>query len=126
MTRYFYNLNHGKLRKLLFDFKTNKSLFDRQYYFVIRTVKRMMIFETCLFVVMVVLTYLFVFGLFTVYPSQGKIMIISLICGLLIELTLSLFFELLLAILMIFRKNQTIVIIIDYLNRLLSYKMLSP
>ena len=126
LTRYFYNLDNGKQRKLLFDFKTNRKLFDKQYFNVIKKIKRMMIFETCLFVVMVVLTYLFVFGLFTVYPSQGKIMIISLICGLILELALTLFFELLLAILMIFRKNQIIVIIIDYLNRLLSYKMLSP
>ena len=75
---------------------------------------------------MIVLTYIFAFGLFTVYPSQGKVMLVSLICGLVLELGLSFIVELLLAILMIFRKNQIIVIIIDYLNRLLSYKMLSP
>ena len=34
--------------------------------------------------------------------------------------------ELLIAILFICRKNHVIVVIIDYMNRMLSYKMLSP
>ena len=126
LTRYFYNLNNGKLRKLLFDFKTNKKAFDKQYFYVLKKNKKMMIFETILFFIMAVLTYIFSFGLFTVYPSQGKSMVVSLICGLVFDIGLSLILELLLAIFIIFKKNQNIVIIIDYLNRLLSYKMLSP
>ena len=126
LTRYFYNLNNGKLRKLLFDFKTNKKAFDKQYFYVLKKIKRIMIIETILFFTMAVLTYIFSFGLFTVYPSQGKSMIVSLIFGLVIDFGLYFFLELLLAIFIIFKKNQNIVIIIDYLNRLLSYKMLSP
>ena len=126
LTRYFYNLDSGKVRKLLYEFKTNKKAFDKHYFIVLRNVKRMMIIETVLFIIMVILSYIFSFGLFTIYPSQGKIMNISLICGIILEVGLSIFFELLLAILIIFRKNHIIVIIIDYLNRLLSYKMLSP
>ena len=126
LTRYFYNLNNGKLRKLLFNFKTNKKAFDKQYFYVLKKNKKMMIFETILFFIMAVLTYIFSFGLFTVYPSQGKSMVVSLICGLVFDIGLSLILELLLFIFIIFKKNQNIVIIIDYLNRLLSYKMLSP
>ena len=126
LTRYFYNLDSGKLRKLLFDFKTNKKLFDKNYFYVLQMIKKMMIFETILFAIMLVLTYIFSFGLFTVYPSQGKTMIISFVSGIVLEIGISFILELLLSVLMIFRKNHIIVIIIDYLNRLLSYKMLSP
>ena len=126
LTRYFYNLDNGKLRKLLYELKTNKKAFDKHYFYVLQCVKRMMIIETIFFFIMIILSYIFSFGLFAVYPSQGKVMIISLICGIIIEIGLSLFLELLIAILIIFRKNHIIIIIIDYLNRFLSYKMLSP
>ena len=85
-----------------------------------------MIIETVFFALLIVINYIFIFGLFVIYPSQGKIMVISLIFGIIITIGLSLFFEILLAILFIFRKNEVIAIIIDYLNRLLSYVMLSP
>ena len=126
LTRYFYNLDNGKLRTLLFEFKTNKKAFDKHYFNTIKTIRYMMIVETILFFIMAPLTYIFVFGLFAVYPSQGKIMFISLICGIVIDLLFSLLLELLIALLYICRKNHVIVVIIDYLNRLLSYKMLSP
>ena len=126
LTRYFYNLGNGEIRNLLYEFKTNKKTFDKHYFNVLQKIKKVMIIETGLFIVMIVLSYIFSFGLFAIYPPQGKVMIISLICGIIIELGLTLVLELLLAILIIFRKNHIIVIIIDYLNRLLSYKMLSP
>ena len=126
LTRYFYNLDNGKVRKLLYEFKTNKKAFDKHYFYVLKNIQRMMIIETIFFFIMIILSYIFSFGLFAVYPSQGKVMIISLICGIIIEVGLSLLLELLIAILFIFKKNHIIVIIIDYLNRLLSYKMLSP
>ena len=54
-----------------------------------------MIIETGLFIVMIVLSYIFSFGLFAIYPPQGKVMIISLICGIIFELGLTLVLELL-------------------------------
>ena len=119
-------MGNGEIRNLLYEFKTNKKIFDKHYFNVLKKIKKVMIIETGLFIVMIVLSYIFSFGLFAIYPPQGKVMIISLICGIIIELGLTLVLELLLAILIIFRKNHIIVIIIDYLNRLLSYKMLSP
>ena len=125
-TRYFYNLESGKLRNLLYEFKTNKKSFDKHYFYSLKKIRNMMIFETILFFLMAILTYIFVFGLFAVYPSQGKIMFVSLIFGILIDLALNFVLELLIAILFICRKNHVIVVIIDYMNRMLSYKMLSP
>ena len=54
-----------------------------------------MIFETILYFFMAALTYIFVFGLFAVYPSQGKIMFVSLIVGIVIDLALNFALELL-------------------------------
>ena len=125
-TRYFYNLESGKLRNLLFEFKTNKKSFDKHYFYSLKKIRNMMIFETILYFFMAALTYIFVFGLFAVYPSQGKIMFVSLIVGIVIDLALNFALELLIAILFLCRKNHVIVVIIDYMNRILSYKMLSP
>ena len=126
LTRYFYNLESGKVRNLLFEFKTNRKTFDKHYFNVLKKIKHMMIFETILFFFMAALTYIFVFGLFAVYPSQGKTMFVSLICGIIIDIALQIILELLIALLYLCRKNHIIVVIIDYANRLLSYKMLSP
>ena len=126
LTRYFYNLDSAKIRNLLFEFKTNKKSFDKHYFYVLKKIRNMMIFETILFFFMAVLTYIFVFGLFAVYPSQGKSMFVSLIVGIVIDLALNFVLELLIAVLYLFRKNHVVVVIIDYANRLLSYKMLSP
>ena len=126
LTRYFYNLDSAKIRNLLYEFKTNKKAFDKHYFYVLKKIRNMMIFETILFFFMAILTYIFVFGLFAVYPSQGKSMFVSLIVGIVIDLALNFVLELLIAILYLFGKNHVIVVIIDYANRLLSYKMLSP
>ena len=125
-TRYFYNIENGKVRNLLYEFKTNRKSFDKHYFNLLKKVRNMMIFETILFFLMAALTYIFVFALFAVYPSQGKTMFVSLICGIAIDLLLNFVLELLMAILFICRKNHVIVVILDYANRLLSYKMLSP
>ena len=126
LTRYFYNLDNGKVRYLLYEFKTNRISFDKHYFIILKKIKRMMIIETVLFFVMAVLSYIFVFGLFAVYPPQGKTMFVSLIVGVVLDLLLSFLMELFIAILFICRKNHVIVILLDYLNRLMSYKMLSP
>jgi hypothetical protein len=125
-TRYFYNIDNGKVRTLLFEFKTNRKSFDKHYFNLLKKVRNMMIIETILFFLMVALTYIFVFGLFAVYPSQGKTMFVSLIFGIAIDLLLNFLLELLMAVLYVCRKNHVIVVIIDYANRLLSYKMLAP
>ena len=125
-TRYFYNLTYGEIRKLLYEFKTNKNEFDKHYFNVMKKVKYMMIFETALIFLILILTYIFSFGFFAVYPVQSKIMLVSFICGIILDYFIYILFELLIAILFIFKKNESIVLIIDYLNRLLSYKMLSP
>ena len=126
LTRYFYNLDSAKLRTLLYEFKTNKKAFDKHYFIILKKIRNMMIVETIIFFIMAALTYIFVFGLFAVYPSQGNTMFVSLICGIVIDLLFSIILELLIAVLYLFRKNHVIIVIIDYLNRLLSYKMLSP
>ena len=125
-TRYFYNIDNGKVRTLLYEFKTNRKSFDKHYFNLLKKVRNMMIVETILFFLMAALTYIFVFGLFAVYPSQGKTMFVSLICGIAIDLLFNFLLELLIAVLYICRKNHIIVVVIDYANRLLSYKMLSP
>ena len=91
-----------------------------------KKVKYMMIFETALIFLILILTYIFSFGFFAVYPVQSKIMLVSFICGIILDYFIYILFELLIAILFIFKKSESIVLIIDYLNRLLSYKMLSP
>ena len=126
LTRYFYNLENGEVRYLLYEFKTNKKSFDKHYFNILKKIKNMMIIETILFIIMSALSYIFVFGLFAVYPSQGKTMFISLICGVVIDFLLQFIFEIFITILFMCRKNHVIVILLDYLNRLLSYKMLSP
>ena len=126
LTRYFYNLDSGTVRNLLYEFKTSKKSFDKHYFKILKKIQNMMIFETILFAIMAILTYIFVFGLFAVYPSQGKIMFVSLICGIIIDFLLCFIFELFITILYICRKNQVLVVLLEYLNRLLSYKMLSP
>ena len=125
-TRYFYNIDNGKVRTLLYEFKTSRKSFDKHYFNLLKKVRNMMIVETILFFLMAALTYIFVFGLFAVYPSQGKTMFVSLICGIAIDLLFNFLLELLIAVLYICRKNHIIVVVIDYANRLLSYKMLSP
>ena len=126
LTRYFYNLENGEVRYLLYEFKTSKKSFDKHYFNILKKIKNMMIIETILFVIMAALSYIFVFGLFAVYPSQGKTMFISLICGIIFDFLLHFIFEIFITILFIYRKNHVIVILLDYLNRLLSYKMVSP
>jgi len=126
ITRYFYNLDNGRVRHLLYEFKTSKKSFDKHYFIILKKIKYMIIFETILFFVMTVLSYIFVFGLFAVYPPQGKTMFVSLIVGVVFDLLLSFLCELFIAILFICRKNNVLVILLDYMNRLMSYKMLSP
>ena len=126
LSRYFYNLDNGDVRYLLYEFKTNKKSFDKHYFNILKKIRNMMVVETILFFVMSILTYIFVFGLFAVYPAQGKTMFVSLICGIAIDLLSSLLIEVFITILFICRKNNVIVILLDYLNRLISYKMLSP
>ena len=126
LTRYFYNLENGEVRYLLYEFKTSKKSFDKHYFNILKKIKNMMILETILFFIMAILSYIFVFGLFAVYPSQGKTMFISLIFGIIFDFLLHFIFEVFITVLFICRKNHTIVILLDYLNRLLSYKMLSP
>ena len=126
LTRYFYNLENGEVRYLLYEFKTSKKSFDKHYFNILKKIKTMMIIETILFFIMAILSYIFVFGLFAVYPSQGKTMFVSLIFGIIIDFLLHFIFEIFITILFIGRKNHVIVILLDYLNRLLSYKMLSP
>ena len=126
LSRYFYNLENGEVRYLLYEFKTNKKSFDKHYFSILKKMQNMMIIETILFFIMAILTYLFVFGLFAVYPSQGKVMFVSLICGVIIDLLINFLIEVFLTVLFICRKNSVIVVLLDYLNRLLSYKMLSP
>jgi hypothetical protein len=84
-TRYFYNIDNGKVRTLLYEFKTSRKSFDKHYFNLLKKVRNMMIVETILFFLMAALTYIFVFGLFAVYPSQGKTMFVSLICGIAID-----------------------------------------
>ena len=126
LTRYFYNMDNGKVRYLLYEFKTSKKSFDKHYFAYLKKIRNMMIVETVFFFIMAVLTYIFIFGLFAVYPPQGKTMFVSLIVGVVIDLVLSFLIEFFIAILFLCRKNQVIVILLDYLNRLISYKMLSP
>ena len=126
LSRYFYNLDNGEVRYLLYEFKTNKKAFNRHYFSILQKMKKVMIIETVLFGIMSILTYLFIFGLFAVYPPQGKTMFVSLICGIVIDLVKSFLVELLISILFICRKNQVLVVLLDYLNRLISFKMLSP
>ena len=126
LTRYFYNLENGEVRYLLYEFKTSKKSFDKHYFNILKKIKNMMILETILFLIMAILSYIFVFGLFAVYPSQGKTMFISLIFVIIFDFLLHFIFEVFITVLFICRKNHTIVILLDYLNRLLSYKMLSP
>ena len=126
LSRYFYNLDNGNVRYLLYEFKTNKKSFDKHYFNVLKKIKNMMIIETILFFIIAILSYIFIFGLFAVYPAQGKTMFVSLICGIIFDLLINLLLEVFITILFICRKNDTIVVLLDYLNRLLSYKMLSP
>ena len=126
LTRYFYNLDNGIIRYLLYEFKTSKKSFDKHYFAYLKKIRNMMIVETVFFFIMAILTYIFIFGLFAVYPPQGKTMFVSLIVGVVIDLVLSFLVEFFIAILFLCRKNHVIVILLDYLNRLISYKMLSP
>ena len=126
LTRFFYNLSNGDVRYLLFEFKTNKKSFDKHYMEYLKKIRNIMIVETILFFILVILSYIFSFGLFAVYPAQGKSMFVSLIIGIIIDLLLNLFAELFIAILFVCRKNHVLVVLLDYLNRLISYKMLSP
>ena len=126
LTRYFYNLDNGNIRYLLFEFKTNKKAFDKHYMGILKKIRNMMIFETILFCILTILSYIFSFGVFAVYPSQGKSMFVSLIIGIIIDLLINFLAELFITLLFICRKNHVLIILLDYLNRLLSYKMLSP
>ena len=126
LSRYFYNLDNGDVRYLLYEFKTSKASFDKHYFNKLKKIRNMMIFETILFFIMSILSYIFIFGLFAIYPAQGKTMFVSLICGIAIDLLLSVLVEVFITILFICRKNHVIVILLDYMNRLMSYKMLSP
>jgi len=119
-------LDNGEVRHLLYEFKTSKISFDKHYFTILKKIRIIMVIETIIFFVMTFLSYIFVFGLFALYPVQGKIMLMSLICGIFMDLLFSFLAEIFIMILFICRKNHSIVILLDYLNRLLSYKMLSP
>ena len=125
-SRCIYNTDNGQMRTLLYEFKTSKKYFDRDYAAFLKKIKIMKIVETVIYGIMIVLLYIFVFGLYTVFVPQGKIMIVSLLCGIAGDLVLCFLFELFIAMLYVCRKSSVLVVLLDKLNRLQSYKMLSP
>ncbi len=125
-TRYFYNIDNGKVRVLLYEFKTSKKSFDKDFVALLKKIKKMVIIETILFFLLTALTYVFVFGLCAVYKPQGRTMFVSLICGLVVDLVLNFITEIIIGLVYLCRKSHVLVVLLDYLNRIKSYKMLSP
>ncbi len=115
------------LRLMLYNYKTHhNNEFEKKYNKVIKFNKIFNFIELGIFISLNIITLLFTFGLCAVYTKQAKLMILSIGFGIGIDFGLSIIFEILLGLLFCCRKNYIIVSILDFLNRLRSFKMLSP
>ena len=115
------------LRLMLYNYKTHhNNEFEKKYNKVIKFNKIFNFIELGIFISLIIITLLFTFGLCAVYTKQANLMILSIGFGIGIDFVISIIFEILLGLLFCCRKNYIIVSILDFLNRLRSFKMLSP
>ena len=123
---FFYNIENGQIRSLLYDFKTNKNLFEPEYQRILKKIKIVSIVETVLFFIFWIINYIFAFGLCCVYVRQGTLMAISFMIGLALDFVLDIIIEFLIMIIYACRGNGLCLVILDRINRMKSFKMLSP
>jgi hypothetical protein len=123
---FFYNIENGQIRSLLYDFKTNKNLFEPEYQRILKKIKIVSIVETVLFFTFWIINYIFAFGLCCVYVRQGTLMAISFMIGLALDFVLDIIIEFLIMIIYACRGNGLCLVILDRINRMKSFKMLSP
>ena len=121
-----YYISKSKIRDLLFKFKTSKKKFDAAYIQILKRHKIGYIIETILFFVFTFISFLFSFGLSAVYDEQGKCMFASFVVCIVVDFILSFIVEVIIMLLYMCRKNQILVIVLDYLNRAKSLKVISP
>ena len=121
---YYIDKNH--IRQLLYKFKTSKKQFDSDYIKVIKRNKIGYIIETILFFLFTFITLIFSFGLCAIYNEQGKCMFISFIATIICDFILEIIIEFIIMLLYMCRCNEVLVIVLDYVNRIKSYKVLSP
>ena len=122
----FYNIENGQMRTLLYNFKTDKNEFEPEYNKILKRIKIVSIIETVLFFILWAINYMFSFGLCCVYYHQGRIMAISFLVGIGLDFILDIIIELLIMVMYACRKNSICVVMLDRINRLKSFKMISP
>ena len=123
---FLYNIENGQMRSLLYDFKTNKELFENEYKRILKKIKIVSIVETVLFFIFWIINYIFSFGLCCVYVRQGTLMAISFLIGLALDFVLDVIIEFIIMIFYACRGNGLCLVMLDRINRMKSFKMLSP
>ena len=121
-----YFIPKSQVRKLLFPSKTSKKKFDSDYITILKRNRCGVIIETIVFIIFLFVSFVFSFGLCAVYPEQGKCMFVSILFGVIADFIFSILTELFIILLYMCKGNQILVIILDYVNRAKSYKVLSP
>ena len=90
---FLYNIENGQMRSLLYDFKTNKDLFESEYKRILKKIKIVSIVETVLFFIFWIINYILSFGLCCVYVCEGTLMAISFMIGLALDFVLDVIIE---------------------------------
>lgn len=121
-----YNIKPIIIRELLLKSRSKPHSIQSSLSIHMKHFNTFFIIETVFFGMLWIITLLFSFGLCAVYKNNGLCLVMSFSIGLAFDFLLSFILELAIALLYTCRKNSIIIIIIDRINRLKSFKVISP